>query len=116
MMTIKTMTPLRWIKFGRHVSPGSLVRGMVDGVEKWRGIVLENYPYTTEEFIARECDRGYDRRAMRQLHRGPDLRFQEFETLRESTFLVMPRKPQISVQYLVNGCWLSLKDVLQTRL
>jgi hypothetical protein len=114
MTAIKSMTPRRWIKFGKIVPTGSEVRAVREGIVLWHGVMLENYPYDKEEFIERECEAPrYLKRNMKQLHAQPVLRMQEFNALRETTFLVRPPKWHVSVQFLVDGQWVTLSEILK---
>lgn len=116
MDTIKTMTPHRWAKFTRLVPTGSEVRAVRGDDVLWHGVMLENYPYDKEEFIGRECEETkYLKRNMKQLHAQPVLRMQGFKSLNESAFLLSPPKWHVTVQYLVNGCWLNLTEVLHLK-
>jgi hypothetical protein len=114
MTAIKTMTPRRWVKFGKIVPTGSEVRAIREGVVLWHGVMLENYPYDKEEFIERECEAPrYLKQNMKQLHAQPVLRMQEFNALRETTFLVRTSRGKASVQYLVAGEWVTLSQILK---
>jgi transglutaminase-like putative cysteine protease len=50
---------------------------------------------------------------MKQLHAQPVLRMQEFNALSETTFLVRPPKWHVSVQFLVDGQWVTLSQILK---
>jgi hypothetical protein len=106
---IKQMTPRRWAKFRRIVLPGVEVRNMNCG-RPWRGVLLENYPYSSEEYLERECEKlRYYRLNMKQLHKKPSLRVQDYEDI--NPHIVFATWP--TVEYFVQGQWLSMDEILR---
>lgn len=111
---IKNMTPHRWAKFAQYVAAGVEVRNFRDGQEQWRGVLLENYPYNAEEYIEEECESlRYYRLNLRQLHRRPTLRFQEYGGSLPTRQAILALYP--TLQFFVRGRWLSMAEILRLK-